>query len=372
MSIPEVAFDEAGNTGANLLDSAQPCFALASVHLSDQEASTILEPVMGRGASEAHFAALKRRQAGRQGILKVLASPLLTEKRAKIELTHKPYMVVTKLVDLLLEELFYREGINLSEKGGNIALANVLYYCIPVFCGKTQFLRLQQSFVDMVRSKSLSAISDFYAAVKEVGRKCRDSQLIPILYLLAATRGIVRNQLDRCSHTELDPATTSLLHLSGIWSDQFAQPFSIIHDRSKSIDFDKDLIEALMDPSGPNIRVGMDRRVAPLFIKATGVSLVDSQDSKQIQVADILAGATSYLFGGIAQGPAGREFYQDLKESFRHDLISMSGSIWPTPEVTPAALGTDIDFKGEDVGRIGEEVLKRIYFDSQGRPRKRP
>ena len=55
-----------------------------------------------------------------------------------------------------------------------------------------------------------------------------------------------------------------------------------------------------MDPSGPNIRVGMDRRVAPLFIKATGVSLVDSQDSKQIQVADILAGATSYLICSAA------------------------------------------------------------------------
>lgn len=52
VSIPEAAFDEAGKTGAKLLDSAQPCFALASVHLSDEEASTILEPVIGRRASK--------------------------------------------------------------------------------------------------------------------------------------------------------------------------------------------------------------------------------------------------------------------------------------------------------------------------------
>ena len=371
MATPEVAFDEAGNTGPNLLDSAQPCFALASVHLSDKEASTILEPVIRGRTTEAHFAALKRRQAGRRGILEVLASPVLTEERVKIVLTHKPFMVVTKLVDLLFETLLYREGVDLYEKGGNIALANLIYYCVPVFCGKAQFLMLLQSFVDMVRSKSRSAISEFYAAVDEAERKCRNSELVPILGLLAATRGIVQDQLDRCSHTVLDPATTSLLHLSGIWSDQFAQPFAIIHDRSKPIEFDKDLIEALMDPSGPDIRVGMDRRVAPLFIKATGVSLVDSRDSNQIQVADILAGAASYMFSGIAQGIAGSEFYKEIRGSFRTELLSESGTIWPSPEVTPEALGTDIDFRGEDVGRVGAEILKRIYIDSRGKPRKR-
>ena len=368
MPIPVVAFDEAGNTGPNLLDSAQPCFALASVHLSDEEASTILEPVTGRQTKEAHFASLKRRQAGREGILKLLASPLLTEDKAKIYVIHKPYMVVTKLVDLLPENLLYRQGIDLYHKGGNIALANVLYFCIPALCSKTQFLRLQQSFVCMIRSKTGTAISDFYAAVNEAERKCRNSELVPILGLLAATRGIVQYQLDRCSHTELDPAITSLLQLSAIWSDQLAQPFSIIHDHSKSVDFDKDLVEALMDPSGPNIRVGRDRRDAPLFIKATGVSFVNSRDSKQIQVADILAGAASYLFNGHTRGPVDPEFCQEVKEVFPLELIS--GAMLPTPDVTPEELGTDIDFTGENEGRIGAEIFKRIYIDSRGRPRK--
>ena len=238
--------------------------------------------------------------------------------------------------------------------------------------GKRDFSGSCSHLLTWSRSKSISATSDFYAAVDEAKRKCRNSELVPILGLLAATRGIVQDQLDRCLHTELDPAITSLVHLSGIWSDQFGQPFSIIHDRSKSVDFDKDLVEALMDPSGPDIRVGMDRRVGPLFSKATGVSLVESQDSKQIQVADILAGAAFHLFSSIAQGRTGSGFCQDIKAAFRTEFMAGSGTIWPTPAVTPAALGTDTNFKGEDVGRVGAEILKRVYIGTDGRPRKKP
>ncbi len=369
MSIPVVAFDEAGNTGANLLDPAQPCFALASVHLSDEEAKAILQPVSGGQAEEAHFASLKRRKAGRKGILKVLQSSLLTEERVKIFLVRKPYLVITKLVDLLVEELVYRQGIDLYERGRNIAVANVLYYGIPACCGKSSFRGLQQSFIDMIRIKSNSAISSFFNAVNSAKQKCSNPRLAIHLHQIGATRGIVQDHLTNWSHTELDPAIPSLLYISSLWSDQFGQPFSIIHDCSKPIAFEKDFVEALMDPDGPDIQVGRDRRVSPLFLKATGISFVDSGDSKQVQVADILAGAASYVGIGSIHAKVNHEFLQGVRVSLRSELIA--GGIWPTPKVTPSELGTDIDFKGESEARVGAEIAKRIYFDSQGRPKRR-
>jgi hypothetical protein len=278
-------------------------------------------------------------------------------------------MVVTKLVDLLLEELTHREGIDLYDRGGNIALANLIYYCVPTFSGKAPFYRLQQSFVDMVRTKSASAISRFFDAVNNCIQKCKNSKMLSLLRQIGKTRGIVQDHLGNWPHAELDPAVPCLFHLAASWSDQFGHAFSIIHDHSRSLAFEKAFVEALMDPNGPDIRVGRDRRVMPLFIKATGVSFVDSRTSKQIQVADILAGAAAYLCIGYAHGTVHREFLEAIRASFRREFLI--GGIWPSPEVKPSKLGTDSVFKGENESRLGAEILKRIYVDSQGRPRRR-
>ena len=51
MTIPTIAFDEAGNTGQNLLDPAQPIFVLSSVCLEISEAQALCDLVGGPGRS---------------------------------------------------------------------------------------------------------------------------------------------------------------------------------------------------------------------------------------------------------------------------------------------------------------------------------
>lgn len=367
--IPVVAFDEAGNTGANLLDPVQPCFTLASVHLSEDEAREALNPLPVGEANEAHFSKLKRSAAGREGILEVLGSPLLTPETVKLYVVHKPYMVTTKIVDLLIENLAYRDGVDLYNRGGNIALSNLLYYCIPAFCGPERFSQIQESFVGMIRGKTRAAVAEFYKAVEDARHHCSSPKFDSQIALLIATQRILLDHLGEWRHTELDPAVPCLVNISASWSDQFGSAFSIVHDASKPIAFEQDIVEALMDPDGPDIRVGRDRRVMPLFIKATGISLVDSRDVKAVQLADILAGSASSLGIGYTRPQADSGFHEALERAFRKDFII--GAIWPTREVTPAELGTDDAFKAEDELLVGMEIAKRVYIDPSGRPRRR-
>ena len=67
---PTVAFDESGNSGANLLDSEQPVFVLASVHISDDEAANLIDTK----SDEVKFSKLRRSATGKRKILKILVA----------------------------------------------------------------------------------------------------------------------------------------------------------------------------------------------------------------------------------------------------------------------------------------------------------
>jgi hypothetical protein len=63
----QVGFDESGNTGEDLLNAQQPVFVLASVHVSEEDASSLL----GLRTRELHFTREKNSQKGRQKILEI-------------------------------------------------------------------------------------------------------------------------------------------------------------------------------------------------------------------------------------------------------------------------------------------------------------
>lgn len=104
-----LAFDESGNTGSDLLSASQPVFTVASVSLTDDDAKALLANLTPKGAKEAKFSRLRKSATGRESIITLLASPLIHRKTAKLHVIHKPYMVMTKIVDLLVEPLAHAD-----------------------------------------------------------------------------------------------------------------------------------------------------------------------------------------------------------------------------------------------------------------------
>jgi hypothetical protein len=150
--------DEAGHTGANLLDSAQPVFVLSTHDFEESEAQKIKAEYFGFVRSQTlKFSQLSRKHKSQQAILRFLdAMSRLHRGRFGTYLIHKPFAVICKLVDHVVESSMHDHGVDLYERGENLALSNLLYLRTKADAGEPYLRRLlgasQQLFTSEVFS----------------------------------------------------------------------------------------------------------------------------------------------------------------------------------------------------------------------------
>lgn len=332
-----IYFDEAGNTGAALSDIAQPTFVLASTNMTNEEADAALSVLRTPQTTEVKFALLRKSEAGQRRVLNLLSSEVLNSQRIKTMVIHKRFMVVTKLVDLIEETLMHNSGIDLYERGGNLALSNLRYCVSPVFCSEDWFNEFLESFVQLVRNITPDTKRRFSAAVHSLYFSCTNeeykSSLAP--YMLAVQN--LDSILDGVNYLTLDPAIPSFFRLCNAWGDHLSDRFDIIHDRSKPMAAERTTFEAMMDESISPMIIGYDRRMFEFPLRATGIKFADSVSHSALQLSDVIAGATSHFCASHARGKLD-EFAQSLKAAGIDRFIF--DAMWPTNDVTPEALGT--------------------------------
>lgn len=355
---PIVAFDEAGNTGQALLDPDQPVFILASVHVDEARARELVTPLIPRGSNEAKFTG-RRGALWESAVLTLFDEPDITNTHVKLSVYHKSFLVTTKMVDLLVEPLLYRRGIDLYHNAGHLAMANVLHGCTPAFCGTAHFEELQRRFVSMIRNTSPQTIRAFYRQVATVRLRNTEADFDPNLGLLAVTEQIADEILPARDTTALDPAIPAFVDLAGQWTAELGCPFDVAHDSSKSMKREQDAIELLMTEAEPPRDFARNGPPTMLPLRATGLRFVESHTLPQIQLADIVAGAASRIMRGRARGQLDA-FATRLTRTRLGELSFVP--IWPTAAVTPAELGAD--------KRSGSEGL-RYTIELAARERKR-
>lgn len=293
MPMPTVYFDEAGNTGAALSDPAQPVFVLASTDMTDNEAAELLALVSTPQAREAKFTSLRKSDSGRRRLLDLISAESLDATRVKSMVMHKRFMVVTKLVDLIEEPLAHDSGIDLYERGANIALSNLHYFVSPVFCGAAPFDELIESFVEMVRRPTSHNKTRFFGAVREMYECCshEDHRLsfAPFIY----AERCIDDLLDGVNYLALDPAIPAFFSLCTVWGAKYSESFNVVHDASKPMAAEKDAFEAMMNRSIQPEVIGYDRRKFEFPLKARGITFADSVSHPALQLADLIAVSTA-------------------------------------------------------------------------------
>lgn len=362
-----VAIDESGNTGQNLLDNSQPVFVLASVCFTEEEAKALRGILSSGQEKEIHFNNLIRSNSGRQRIKQFLRSPLLIQNRVKLFVVNKPFMVTSKIVDLLVETLYFRKDINIYRYGANIAMSNLYYYATPAFCGEKRFAKFQSAFVRMIRMKDSPSINAFYASIQELRDFCRDEKFKFMLDTLATTRTILDDVFPYISITTLDPAVPLLYFLSAAWGDQFGCSFCLVCDESKPIAHDRKILEILMDSTIPEVRIGYDYRKMTLPLKASGITFIDSKESIPVQIADLLAGSCAYWAKKLADLTRKDDLFCAIRDSGIPKLIV--NAIWPSPAVTPQELGITESDGINPVDYVGQ-LLKRRRVKTNGTKKK--
>lgn len=333
-----IYFDEAGNTGANLLDREQPFFVLASNDFSNEEANTLLEHVRSQQGGEPKFSTLRRRTEGVARIIRLLSDPRLNKDRVLIDIYHKPYMVVTKLVDLIAETLVHHVGGDLYERGANIAMSNLLYYCMPTFCGEERTNVFLQAFVDLIRHGPEKHKDKFYLAGQQLIESSTSKKFKQDLMYFTepALFDIWFHDFD---WSALDPAIPALFHQVVEWGDRKADRFRILHDRSKPIIATADTFAKLMAGPGEELKtIGTDRRTITFPLRALTLSQGESTLHPQLQVADLCAGALNHFY---------KSYISERKDELSEAIEALGCLEWgkdflfPQPHVTPADLGTD-------------------------------
>jgi len=328
-----IVFDESGNTGgAGLLDENQPVFVLASCNYAEKEAENLLKDnVYTHQTTEAKFSSLKKNNAGKKRVINFLSEIVKSPSKVKVMIYHKQYMVVTKIVDLLIEKLARKDGIDLYKKGMNIAMSNIFFHCTPVFCGKERTLKMYESFVEMIIKQNDASINNFYYAAWQVYSASIDekhqSALIPIL----ATEPMIKNILQGLNSNSLDPAIPCFFTLCAAWGQELNENFDVLHDESKPIFQEKCVLEACMSKDVPHAVIGYDTRKIEFPLRANGVSFSDSKNDYRLQVADLLAGSFAYWAKGLIIDFREDNFWKKLNELDINKFASLA--VWPVDPI---------------------------------------
>ncbi|WP_430786433.1 DUF3800 domain-containing protein [Actinoplanes sp. G11-F43] len=282
--VVEIACDESGFSGTNLLRSTEPVITHASTDLRPAEADTLITALRAEfrlsphELKSGHF--LRRPGAGEAAAWFLAALP----GRARVHLVDKEFFLVTRIIDLLLTEPSYTAGTHLAA-GSRAGAALVWRAGRPAGGPWTEFLA---AFEDMVRPKrrppARPAADRFLRARDALLRAAPGSG--PVLARLdpAHLRRVLArlDGDDRSIPPPLEPMLPALAETILHWSRPPGggrRRVLVIHDEQSALTAGRldRLGRALADP---------ETGVSPL----AGLVMADSRDDPRVQIADLLAG----------------------------------------------------------------------------------
>jgi hypothetical protein len=307
LPVVEVACDESGFSGTNLLDAATPVFTHASVDLGLDEAAHLVDGLKSGSSwppGEFKSGQLLRGPHAREALEPLLAA--LTG-RAHVQVVDKELFLTTRVVDLLLGEPSYAAGTSLSVDLRPAALA--LYRA-----GRSRgsdWHAFLSCFVELVRTKKRRPnerhiVGAFFRArdalADGLGTDGPGADAATVLAALTRTR--TRAVLARLAGDDpavpppLEPMLPALAETVLFWSGGRRQVL-VVHDEQSALTATRlrRLQQALAEApewverwSGARAVPAADgsgaERVSPL----AGLVTVDSRDDPRVQVADLLAG----------------------------------------------------------------------------------
>jgi hypothetical protein len=298
-AVVEIACDESGFSGTNLLDPASPTIAHASVDLRAGEAvelMTTLRSGFRLSPHEFKSGQFLRSPAAGEALAQFLAS---LRGRAHVHLIDKEYFLVTRIVDLLLAEPSYAAGTRLTQEQRPAALA--LYRAGPA--EDRNWRVFLAAFVDLFRIKRRRwpdpvALRRFFEARDALLEDRLGSQAEDVLAGLSQTR--VQSVLTRLFADDpsipppLEPMLPALAETVLFWSGDDGRPVLVTHDEQSALTAGRlrRLQRALADGAGSSPPPGAEQTGSPPIRDSplAGLLMVDSRDDARVQVADLFAG----------------------------------------------------------------------------------
>jgi len=351
----QIFIDESGYTGEDLLNEDQPFFVLASLDLEEAKCKQYKKIFFHEvKAHELKYSSLKKLKKQQEMVLDFLVEFLKFEDNYRISIAHKKYVLVQKLVDFLIEPYMFELGEDLYKNGQNIALSNMLYYCLPKFGGKSFFNNLLTKFQKFMREKSIQNYKELFFQINLVyGDKLLDELLD---YVRPADKIIGHKIINLIPPNSLDLSFTFGLNMMAQWRDKIDDEIVLIHDQTSNMTNQVKEWEAVMSSDIDPQILGWDRRILKLPINIKKTRFSSSKDWAGLQLADILAGATfeasCLMMSDICSGNTYGKNLVDIL-----GRVQLSATLFPSQKITPV----DLQTIGPKFGDINEKIGEIVY-----------
>jgi hypothetical protein len=338
----KVFFDESGNTGQNLIDEADPIFVLGSCSFQVDEEEEVLSHFQQFKGPELKFSRLRKTAAGQKAVLAFLASAQITSTTVAAFVIHKPFMVVTKYCDLVLEPSFRNAGVDFYKRGMNLATANILT-TMPVLLNPTTWSNFLSLFVRVLRERTPSLFNEWQRLAKLIFAHLEHTEpesadFFAPVFLMSDSSELFEGLGDN----ELDPLVPAYYVIVDHWGKSVGEVYDVVADESNVLAKARGRLLTLSDPNLKAVSVGYDRRKMDFPLKVSEIVTVDSTAYRQIQFADVLCGAIASAAKAQTKGAL-------RSGTFAHDVLELCyskgliiGGLWPNHEVDPKDLETDI------------------------------
>lgn len=287
-------FDESGFTGENLLSNDQETFAYASVNLSPSEAETIVQRIVSKYKiqnGELKAVKLIRRDKGKQAILEILKE---IQDNIKVSVHDKKFALVAHFFEYVFEPVLAKKSSIFYQHDFHKYISNALY--ISLITNDELTNRIMNIFEKLMRKKELDHLDKIISLLEEYQIDSEELDFLKkVLIFIDKHREIIYNEIKDLPAWTIDLSQASLHSLFAEWGVKWSE-ITAYCDHSKPIKEGLDWFEHMKGQKEVKYShfALSDGYRAPITYNLKEIHMVDSKDYAGVQLADIVATASTY------------------------------------------------------------------------------
>ncbi len=344
-------FDEAGNSGDNLLDLNQPSYTLVSHNFTEQEANFILAHLLSiTSADELHFKKIRKSGAQKKALIKCFNNELIEDNRIRFFVVHKEFHIAINIVDRLIETVFHHAGADISKNEYNILTANLLHATGTQVWDYVLYRTMCSCFVNWVRSRSGTDAKYFYDAVLALYKATQDRDHHELLSYILESHKYYQEIVSGFEKFMLDPTLPCFVSHCHSWSTKGKGPLDITFDNTHSINYWRGMIDFLTNDV-PDTEAGHGSRKHNLRLNINSFITGDSKAHRSLQLADMFASSLNSLF--IVK-------HDDSYQAFKEAILDSRLATAQFDSLKPLSSIKNLNI-GEPVGRNALDTYVEVF-----------
>lgn len=292
VNVKTIYFDESGNTGPNLLDPQQKFFSIGSTDLTEIESQAILKRHFPRHiGTDIKFKKLFRDVANHGDLIQFAYTVGKQPERFFSYLMDKKFALLCRLIDWLVEPLFYKQGYDWYKNDYGRSWANICHLGFRIL-GDNEALLTEVTglYSELVREPSAFKLERMKARYQEIANGDLPSVSRFMGYIAAGADEIEKNYSLDDLKGQTDIHVASLVSSVGWWRSRHEEDFEIIHDESTYFFKRQGIWDRITNSAASNVvvQVGPKSIKFPLRVRSTAEGA--SEKLASLQICDLIGG----------------------------------------------------------------------------------